>query len=62
GLPVGRPAALAADAVLEATRRDKKAAGGAVAYALPAGLGAMAGAERGWRIEVGDSLVREVLA
>jgi 3-dehydroquinate synthase len=62
GLPVARPAAMNVDSVLEATRLDKKARGGAVAYSLPAGIGAMAGAERGWAIEVGDALVREALA
>jgi 3-dehydroquinate synthase len=62
GLPVERPASLGADTVLEATRSDKKARAGAVAYALPATIGAMAGGERGWAIEVGDALVREVLA
>ena len=62
GLPVSRPASLAPERVLAATRRDKKVAGGAVAYALPSAIGAMAGAERGWLIEVGDALVREVLA
>jgi 3-dehydroquinate synthase len=62
GLPVERPATLSPDVVLEATRQDKKARGGAVTYALPAGIGSMAGAERGWSIEVGDALVREVLA
>jgi 3-dehydroquinate synthetase len=53
---------MSVDSVLEATRLDKKARGGAVAYSLPARIGAMAGAERGWAIEVGDALVREVLA
>ncbi|MFL5608118.1 MAG: 3-dehydroquinate synthase [Gemmatimonadaceae bacterium] len=62
GLPVARPAAMSVESVLEATRLDKKARGGAVAYSLPARIGAMAGAERGWAIEVGDALVREVLA
>jgi 3-dehydroquinate synthase len=62
GLPVARPETMRAETVLEATRLDKKARGGAVAYSLPAGIGAMAGEERGWAIEVGDALVREVLA
>jgi 3-dehydroquinate synthase len=62
GLPISRPASLDPHVVLEATRQDKKARGGAVTYALPAGIGSMAGAERGWSIEVGDTLVREVLA
>jgi 3-dehydroquinate synthase len=62
GLPVARPANLDPALVLEATRGDKKARGGAVGYALPAGIGRMAGAERGWSIDVGDALVLEVLA
>ena len=51
-----------ADSVLEATRSDKKARAGAVEYALPARVGAMAGGERGWSIAVPDALVRQVLA
>jgi 3-dehydroquinate synthase len=62
GLPADLPRGMNASAVLDATRHDKKARGGAVAYALPASIGAMAGAERGWAIEVGDTLVLEVLA
>jgi 3-dehydroquinate synthase len=62
GLPVARPESMRAETVLEATRLDKKARAGAVAYSLPSRIGAMAGAERGWAIEVGDVLVREVLA
>ena len=61
-LPVARPHALTPAALLQATRHDKKARGGAVAYALPARIGEMAGAERDWAIEVGDTLVLEVLA
>jgi 3-dehydroquinate synthase len=60
-LPVARPDSLGARILLEATRHDKKSRGGAVAYALPARIGAMAGAERDWAIEVGDPLVLEVL-
>ena len=62
GLPVSRPASLAPDRVLQATRRDKKVALGTVAYALPTAIGAMAGAERGWVTAVDDALVSEVLA
>ena len=61
-LPVARPAAIEAATVLAATRHDKKSRGGAVSYALPSRIGMMAGAERGWSIEVVDSLVLEVLA
>jgi 3-dehydroquinate synthetase len=61
-LPVARPDTLSPGTILEATRLDKKSRGGAVAYALPARIGAMAGAERDWAIEVGDTAVLEVLA
>ena len=61
GLPTSLPEAMHADAVLEATRADKKARAGAVEYALPARVGAMACAERGWSIAVPDALVRQAL-
>jgi 3-dehydroquinate synthase len=61
-LPVALPSSLDAAEVLAATRSDKKARRGAVAYSLPARIGAMAGAERGWAIPVDDAAVREVLA
>ena len=62
GLPGSRPAEVDAEAVLAATRGDKKARAGAVEYALPARIGAMAGGERGWSIPLPDPLVRQVLA
>lgn len=62
GLPVTRPASLSVDRIVEGTRTDKKARGGAVVYSLPADIGSMAGAERGWGVDVPESLVREVLA
>jgi 3-dehydroquinate synthase len=62
GLPVERPASLRTDVVLAATRTDKKARGGAVAYALPSRIGVMAAADQGWVIRVDDAAVREVLA
>jgi 3-dehydroquinate synthase len=62
GLPVQRPAALSVDAIVDATRLDKKARGGRVEYALPAGIGAMAAADSGWSLPVDDQLVHEVLA
>ena len=61
-LPVEPPRGLAAESVVAATRSDKKARAGAVTYALPSDIGGMAGEERGWSIEVGDELVRGVLA
>lgn len=62
GLPTSRPRDLDPAAVLEATARDKKRVGGAVGYALPAGVGRMAGAANGWLVPVDAALVREVLA
>jgi 3-dehydroquinate synthase len=61
GLPAARPPMFDADAILAATRHDKKARGGSVAYALPARIGVMAGQDTGWAIDVEDALVREVL-
>ena len=62
GLPATRPPALSADALLAATRGDKKARGGVVEYALPRRVGAMAGEAGGWGVAVPDAAVREVLA
>ena len=61
GLPVRRPSDQSAEEVLAATRSDKKARAGAVEYALPSAIGAMAGAESSYGIRVPDDVVREVL-
>ena len=61
GLPVTRPARIDADAVLAATRRDKKARGGDVEYALPRRLGVMADNGGRWAIRVADDVVREIM-
>ena len=61
GLPTIVPAVMSSDAVLEATRSDKKARDGLVEYALPAKLGLMAGADRGFGIPVPDAMVRAAL-
>ena len=55
GLPRRVPQGLAARDVVAATRTDKKARQGAVEYALPLRIGAMAGGERGWSIAARDS-------
>jgi len=60
-LPSARPADQPANEILAATRSDKKTRAGAVEYALPSRVGAMAGAERGYGIRVPDDIVREVL-
>ncbi len=62
GLSAKRPASLGAEAVLAATRLDKKSRGGVVEYALPARIGAMANAGSSWSVAVGDAAVLEVLA
>ena len=61
GLPAARPRDQSPDEILAATRGDKKARQGIVEYALPARIGAMAGADRGWGISVADDIVLEVL-
>jgi 3-dehydroquinate synthase len=62
GLPDKRPASVTVDAILEAARGDKKARAGRVEYALPASVGSMTAASRGWAIPVSDAAVREILA
>ncbi|HEX4681803.1 MAG TPA: 3-dehydroquinate synthase [Gemmatimonadaceae bacterium] len=62
GLPAARPSGMDIESILAATHGDKKARGGSAEYALPARIGAMAGANRGWSMPVSDDLVREVLA
>ena len=62
GLQTSVPAQMTAAAVLAATRSDKKARAGAVEYALPAKLGEMAGADRGFAIAVPDAVVSESLS
>lgn len=61
GLSTVLPAGLDRAAVLSATHTDKKARGGEVAYALPARIGVMAGAESGWAVPVPDETVARVL-
>jgi 3-dehydroquinate synthase len=62
GLPASVPESMTAVAVLEGTRRDKKARGGFVEYALPVALGEMAGADRGYAIPVPDSTILEAVS
>ena len=63
-LPTTLPSTMGADAVLAATRLDKKSRAGAVEYALPTRIGAMAegDGDMTWAVRVDDALVREVLA
>ena len=62
GLPATPPRSMSVEDVLGATRLDKKARAGAVEYALPARVGAMAAADRGWAVPVEDALVLSILA
>jgi 3-dehydroquinate synthase len=62
GLPTALPAGITPDAVLAATRGDKKARGGRVEYALPARVGAMVEADGRWAVPVDDAVVLGVLA
>ena len=61
GLPVVVPLGMEPSVILAATRSDKKSRSGRVEYALPSGVGAMAGAERGWGLHVPDDVVLGVL-
>ncbi|HEY4306457.1 MAG TPA: 3-dehydroquinate synthase [Gemmatimonadaceae bacterium] len=60
-LPDVIPSGLSIDEIINATRGDKKARAGRAEYALPARIGAMAGASRGWSMPVSEDLLREVL-
>jgi 3-dehydroquinate synthase len=62
GLPTDLPKGFEGDAVIEAMRADKKGRLGKTRFALPARIGAMAGAETGWTVSVRDDQLREVLA
>jgi 3-dehydroquinate synthetase len=59
---VTAPAGVAARAIVEATRHDKKSRRGAVEYALPRRIGAMAGEQEDWSIAARDSDVVAALA
>jgi 3-dehydroquinate synthetase len=49
------------ESILTAMARDKKARGDGLRFALPAGVGAMAGAEKNWTVAVPEPVVRDVL-
>lgn len=59
GLPTAIPAGMAAPAILDAMRLDKKARAGTLVFALPSSIGAMAEPDRG--IPVEDRHVEQVL-
>jgi 3-dehydroquinate synthase len=61
GLPTDLPTGFMAGEVIEAMKSDKKGVSGKTRFALPLRVGAMAGAETGWSVQVGDDQLREVL-
>jgi 3-dehydroquinate synthase len=61
GLPTDLPTGFQAEEVIEAMKSDKKGVSGKTRFALPLRIGAMAGAETGWSVQVGDDQLREVL-
>jgi len=61
GLPTDLPTGFEAEEVIEAMKADKKGKSGKTRFALPLRAGAMAGAETGWSVQVGDDQLREVL-
>jgi 3-dehydroquinate synthase len=61
GLPASLPAGMAAEAVVAATRTDKKARRGMVEYALPHAVGRMAGERAGWGTPVPEEVVLRLL-
>jgi 3-dehydroquinate synthase len=61
GLPTDLPTGFMAGEVIEAMKSDKKGVSGKTRFALPLRIGAMAGAETGWSVQVGDDQLREVL-
>ncbi len=62
GLPVRIGAAFEADAIIEATRGDKKTRAGAVEYALPVRLGDMNDAGGRFALPMDDRRVRQAIA
>lgn len=62
GLPVQRPATIAAAEIVVATHGDKKARRGRVEYVLPARIGEMAGAASGHGVPLDDAFVIDAIS
>ncbi|MGH7720169.1 MAG: 3-dehydroquinate synthase, partial [Gemmatimonadaceae bacterium] len=62
GLPTERPSEVSAEAIILATRTDKKARQGSVEYALPQRIGEMSARASGWTMAVEDRAVLEILS
>jgi 3-dehydroquinate synthase len=61
GLPTGRPLPASPEILLGLTQGDKKVRGGAVEYALPRRIGAMADGGGSWTVPVPDDVVVKIL-
>ena len=62
GLPVRLTPDLEFDRVLQAMNYDKKRTGSELRFALPEGLGTMAGAGDGWTVPADPARIRKVLS
>ena len=62
GLPTAIPAGVTIDRLLALMRADKKVRSGALRFALPREIGAMASGDGTWSVPVDESVVRGVLA
>jgi 3-dehydroquinate synthase len=62
GLPTALPRNLTVDRLVALMRADKKVRSGALRFALPREIGAMASGDGTWSVPVDESLVRAVLA
>jgi 3-dehydroquinate synthase len=61
GCPVALEPEWSIESILTAMARDKKVRGDELRFALPAAVGAMAGAEKNWTVAVAEPVVRDVL-
>jgi len=61
GLPTDCPPDADIDRMFAVMRGDKKSRAGAIEYAIPTRIGAMAGADRGYGVRLDDAVVRSVL-
>jgi 3-dehydroquinate synthase len=61
GLPTALDSALSRDDIISLMYHDKKTRRGNLELSLPTRIGAMAGAENGWSVPVGEAVVRSAL-
>jgi 3-dehydroquinate synthase len=61
GLPTAPPREIDPTRIVDVAHSDKKVRGGALEFALPAAIGQMSGADRGWSTSLPDALVIDVI-